>query len=489
MKDESLFAELKTIYEATPSDPRAGRHELDIISLIDGVVQSPEQPNEPPEWIGKELATGDTQRVIGLSDKETNPDALVQKKGLTIYDDMKRDATVKAALFVKKFTRLSTDWLIKPASTSEQDIAIAEFYSKQLESVPGTTMQMLLGMMTSLDYGYSIMEENYEFINEGQDSGKIGLKSVKSKKPHDFNFKLDNFSNILALVQEQNMGKDVELPPDKFLITSWMPEWENPYGIADLRSAYNAWWQKDVLMRFQAMFLERYAGPILWGTYPPGTDQVTKDLLLEIMEDIQFQTVAIKPEGVDIEDMKLDRSGSELYAKAITYRDTQITRAMLIPELLGFSDKGGAGSFALGKKQFDLFLGILKHLGRTLEEVIREQLTIPFIKWNFPTVEMPTFQFLPLTEESPEIKAKIASILVSAGILDPNDEGIKDFIVDFIGILPQSMTKASEMAIDSMTYSDEAWKYISPDKYEMIEAEILETAARTEQLVDALERA
>ena len=211
------------------------------------------------------------------------------------------------------------------------------------------------------------------------------------------------------------------------------------------------------------------------------------DLLLEILEDIQFQTVAIRPEGVDVEDMQLDRSGSELYAKAITYRDTQIARAMLVPALLGFSDHGSTGSFALGKKQFDLFLGILKHLGRTLEEVIREQLTTPFIKWNFPTAQMPEFKFLPLTEESPEVKAKIAATLVSAGILDANDEAIQTLIVDFIGILPESMTKASEMAKDSMTYNDAIWKFHDPSDYEdVIEAEIMETSARVEQLMDAL---
>lgn len=440
------------------------------------------------DWVGEELATGDVDRVVGLLGTEVNPDALVQKKGLVIYDDMKTDATVKATLFVKKFTRLSTGFIVKPASDDSVDIAIAEFYEKQLEDIPGTMMQMLLGMMTSLDYGYSIMEENYFFINEGEDSGKIGLASVKSKKPHDFEFKLDEFSNILALVQDQPSGKQQTLPKDKFLITSWMPEWENPYGIADLRAAYNPWWQKDVMMRFQAIFLERYAMPILLGTYPPGTDESTKDLLLEILEDIQGQTVAIKPEGIEIDDLEMNRSASDLFTKAIDKRDTQIARALLVPELLGFTDKGATGSFALGKKQFDLFIGILKHLGKTLEEVIHEQLTIPFIKWNFNVQEFPRFQFLPLTEESPEIKAKIIAVLVTAGILDPEDEGIKEWIIDFIGIMPQSMTKASEMAKDALSF-DTPWKFHSPDGDESFEIEIQEMAARSEMMNDALQKA
>ncbi len=487
MKDESLFAELRTLIVNPLTDPRSQSHELDLIMMDDGAV-APLQDTIQSEWIGKELATGDTQRVIGLSNEETNPDALVQSKGLVIYDDMKKDATVKATLFVKKFSRLSTGFIVKPASEDSIDIAIAEFYTKQLENLPGTFMETLLGMMTALDYGYSIMEENYFLINEGDNSGKIGLASIKSKKPHDFNFKLDNFSNILALVQSQNSGKEVPLPPDKFLVTSWMPEWENPYGIADLRSAYQAWWQKDVLMRFQAMFLERYAGPILWGTYPVGTDQGTIDTLLEILEDMQFNTVATKPEGFTVEDMKLDRSGSELYAKAISYRDTQIARALMIPRLLGFSDQGQTGSFALGKKQFDLFLGILKHLGKTLEEVIHEQLTIPFIKWNFDVKEFPRFQFLPLTEESPEIKAKIAATLITAGLIDPEDEGMREFIVDFIGILPEKQTKASEMAQDALSF-DQPWKFHSPDGDETFEIEIREMAARTEKMMDALAKA
>jgi len=487
---ESLTKELKTLSRRL-IDPRRQRiiRPTDVVALQDGEVVDPEQIGGiDRDWVGKELATGDTERVVGLTGKETNPDLLVQRKGLVIYDDMKKDATVKAVLFVKKFTRLSTGFIIKPASESPEDIAIADFYERQLEQMPGTFMKTLMGMMTALDYGYSIMEENYVFLNEGIDEGKIGLASVKSKKPHDFNFRLDDFSNIEALIQEQNTNAEVALPPDKFLITSWMPEWENPYGISDLRSAYNPWWQKDVIMRFQAMFLERYAGPILWGTYPVGTDEATKDLLLEILEDIQFQTVAIKPEGVDIEDMKLDRSGSELYQRAIIYRDTQIARALMVPELLGFSDKGSTGSFALGKKQFDLFLGILKHLGRTLEEVIHEQLTIPFIRWNFNVTQFPRFIFLPLTEESPEIKAKIAATLVSAGILDAEDEGIKELITDFIGILPESKTKASQDVTEAMDFT-EPFKYYSPDNYEMIEVEVLEQHARTEQMLDALAKA
>lgn len=163
------------------------------------------------DLIGKEVATGPTTLLSIVTDTYANPDALVGKKGLEIFDEMKRDDQVKAALFVKKLTRLSTQWFVQPASNSPQDRKVAEFYETQLENLPGTVIQMLLAQMTCLDYGYSLMEENYEYIKEGEFNGKIGLSSVKSRRPHDFTFKQDQHSNITALVQKQE-GEDANLP-------------------------------------------------------------------------------------------------------------------------------------------------------------------------------------------------------------------------------------------------------------------------------------
>lgn len=471
-------------------DPHLGDiFEQDVVSPVSEMdeVEDPSQTEAlDKEWVGKELATGRTKLLVDPLGLQQNPDILVEKKGLSVFDTMKQDATVKATLFVKKFTRLSTQWFVKPASESQQDVTIAEFYDQQLAQMPGTVIKFLLGMMTCLDYGYSILEENYYHITEGEFAGKIGLASLKGKKPHDIRFNEDEFNNILNLVQKQD-GEDVDLPTNKFLITSWMPEFENHYGTSDLKAAYIPWWQKDVIMRFQAIWLERYPSPFLLGTYPPGTDKETQDALLAILEDLQIHTEAIIPEGLIIDTVKMDRTGSDIYTKAIDKRDSMIARALLIPELLGFTDKGSTGSYALGKKQFDLFIGILWHFGRTLEETIREQLTIPFISWNFPVKEYPEFTFFPLTEESNEIKAKIAATLSSAGFLDPTDPDVREWIGDYLNILPLTMTKASEMAQEAMTYK-EPFKFYSPDGQDMIEVEVLETAARIELLNDALQK-
>ena len=453
----------------------------------DSAVGDPKLDNRiERDEIGNELATGSATLIIDGTKLPENPDELIKKKGLEIYDTMKTDPMVKAALFIKKFSRLATQWTIKPASTASKDVEIAEFYEKQLESLPGTVIQMLLGMMTCLDYGFAIMEKNYYFIKEGDYRGKTGLSSIKSKKPHDFRFEQDEFCNVEGLVQIQSKG-EVKLPPSKFIRTTWMPEWENPYGTADLRAAYVAWWQKDVILRFQAIWLERYPSPIMIGRYPPGTSQDDQDDLLEVLEDLQIHTEAIIPEGIVIEPIKMDRSGSDIYTKAIDKRDTMIGQAILIPELLGFTSRS-TGSYALGKKQFDLFLGVLWHLGRTIEEVIHEQLTIPFIDWNYGVNEdYPEFEFEALAEEGAETKAKILATLASAGVIDPTDPETREWIGDYLSILPQTKTKASEMAQDALSFHD-TFKFYSPKGDEVFEVEIMETAARMELLNDALQK-
>lgn len=416
--------------------------------------------------------------------QDYNPDALVDKKGLEIFGDMLKDDQVKAAMSVKKFARLSTQFFIKPASDSSEDKQIAEFYATQLEQMPGTMIRVLLGIMTALDYGYSILEENYQFIEEGQYNGKIGLASIKSRKPHDFDLEQDRHSNLIGLTQDQD-GKEVALPIEKFLIMSWMAEWENPYGNSDLVAAYPAWWSKDVILKFWNIYIERYATPPLIGWYPPGATDKTKSDLLEILEDIQVKTAMRVPEGIRIEPLEVNLTGADIFSKAIESRDRMIAKSMLIPDLLGLSAVKTTGSYALGKKQFDLFIGILWHLGRTIEEVIHDQLTIPFIDMNFNVDKYPKWLFEPLTEESMETKAKIIQILSNAGFVDATNEETQAWVSRYMNILPVQTTQfQSRQAKEALSYK-EPFKFYNPDGSDWFELSLEEDMARLEVLEDS----
>jgi phage gp29-like protein len=408
---------------------------------------------------------------------------LVQKKEMRIFDLMRKDDQVKAAGLVKKYSRLSADWHIQPASTSPEDLTIARFYEDMLAQLPGTVIQVLLNQMTCLDYGFSIMEKNYAYIEDGEWAGKIGLSSIKSKKPHDFDFRMDEYSNVIAYVQNQ-AGDEEELPPDKFIRTTWMPEWENPYGTSDLKAAYRPFWVKDVLMKFWPMHLERYASPPSVGTYPPGTSEKDKTDFLEVLEDLVIKSAIIKREGLEIDFPEVSGSGAKMYENALDRLDMMIARSMLIPELLGLASRQVTGSFALGKKQFDLFIGIINHLGKVLEEVWHEQLTIPYIDFNYHVTQYPRLEFGVITEESDEMKAKIAGTLITAGLLDPTDPETQRLLSDYITLLPPPNSESGARMAEALDFSI-PYRFVDPTGRDVFEVDLVENMARVEVLEDS----
>ena len=115
----------------------------------------------------RELATGDPNLVSRwVKLYSTNPDDLVAKKGLSVFDEMKKDDQIRAALAVKKFSRLSTPYCWKPTTDDKADIERAEFMNNMIERMSKSFVTVLMSMMTAMDYGYSILEKNYEYIKK-----------------------------------------------------------------------------------------------------------------------------------------------------------------------------------------------------------------------------------------------------------------------------------------------------------------------------------
>lgn len=436
-----------------------------------------------------ELATGPDDLISSAFKLYPyNPDELVLKKGLKIYDDMKKDDQVKACLSTKKLARLSTKSHVKPASKDAKDIEVAKFYAWALENMPGTQTNVLLGLMTALDYGYSVSEIVLKYIEGGFWKGKIGIKAIKTRKPHDFEFRTDTHMNIESLIQYQS-GFEVPLPIEKFILWSNDPEWGNPYGISDLKAGYRAWWMKDVVMKFWGIFLERYPSPIFIGRYPPGLPEKEKSALLKILVNLQIKTAGIIPQGVQIDTIEVGKSGSKIYDDAIGKLDRQICRSLLVPDLLGMSDTPSKGSYALGKKHFDVFLWILVYLGEILEEIWHEQFTKPFIDLNFDVKgKYPKWKLEEITEESMETRSKILAQLAQAKFINPEDPAHREWASDFLTILPGADTRASAMAEDALDFTTPLKFYSPSSDGDLFNVEILENEARLQKFEDAWQK-
>ncbi len=355
-----------------------------------------------------------------------NPDDLVASRGYEVYDRMQGDSQVRACLSIKKLSILSRGWRVVPASSHKEDQWIAKFVEFCLADMRGAMIDVLYNTLDAVAKGYSISEINYKVIERGAFEGMIGLDSIKSKDPTSVTFETDEFLNMTGLYQSP--GREKKLPAEKFLLYTYMPRYESPYGSSDLRSAYRHWWSKDVILKFYNIYLEKYGAPTVLGSYTRGTPKSQQDDLLKVLDRIQQETAIVLPQDIKIELMEAQRGGELGYLQAIEYHDRQIAKSILGQTLT--TDEGMRfGSFALAKVHMDVLRMTLEKIKRDLEEsVMGEQLIRRLVDYNFKTESYPTFSLGTLRERDLTLLADVVTKLVSGGVVAPDEGWIREYL-------------------------------------------------------------
>lgn len=378
----------------------------------------------------KEIAVTESHLYKNLSFHDFNPDALVQKKGgLHVYDEMRHDDAVKFSLNLKKLAVLAPGWMIEPPEDDPDDTkGMAKFVEMNFLKMKGTLSNVIKEILTAMDYGYSITEKNWKIVEDGEFAGKLAYKSLKTKRPHFYDFDTDEFGNLMPDGIVNTTFFDVtntdgqRLPTRKFVIYTYQKEFSNWYGISDLRAAYRHWWSKDNIIKFWNIYLEKFGSPTVLGKHKT-TDKTQVSNLETIVKNLQNSTSAVFPEGnYDISFLEPQRRSSSDYEASLKFHNRAIARALLTPDKL--AEGGEVGAFALSQTHFNIFLWFVNELQAEIEEaVMDEQIIRPLIAVNFGHQEhLPTFKFKPLTEEQKLELAKLFTDAVQKGAITPNFE-------------------------------------------------------------------
>ena len=391
---------------------------MNLLKLFQRPSPSPISPS-----VGEVVNINSFIYPSGLGIIAYNPDELTRKKGgLRVYDEMRQDEQVKACLLFKKYAVLSPGWKIEPASANKKDIDNARFVEYVFGEMKGTLNAILFNVLTALDYGYSISELVWMKYVEGEYQNKFGLKAIKTKQPHYFNFDSDEFGNLRedGIILNILSGTK-KLPLNKFIVFTYQKEFDNWYGTSDLRAAYRNWWSKDAIIKFWNIYLERFGQPLTRGQYS-SNDSNQISTLKTILQNLQSKTSIIHRKGdFEIDFLEATRRSTGDYADALQYHNRAIARSILIPDKI--TEGGDTGAYAQAKVQFDSFLWIVQQLRGELEEtVMQEQIIKPLIKINYGNNNYPKFRFNPITEDQKILLLQTFIDAVQKGAVLPNIE-------------------------------------------------------------------
>lgn len=381
----------------------------------------------------------DIWRISSLS--AYNPDDLAARKGLRVYKEMEdRDGQVKNVFQLKKHARLATPAHIVPASDEEEDQKKARFMESVFEQMNGSMSDSLYKIYNAMRDGYSVSEIVHKNLEAGEFKGKVGISAIKTRKAKNYRFKTDKHGNLEENGLLEGMNK-TPLPLEvaglrKFIIFSYNPDDDDGssfYGRSDFRTAYRYYFSNDIVQRYWNIFLEKFASPTRYGAYRKGASKAKQTQLYNLLKSMQSNSVVVFPEDLVAEDKGIGvieslRRADASYELAMSFNNKMIARSMLVGSLL--QDEGAKGSYALGKKHFDIFIFILKWIGQQTEEnIMHEQIIKPLIDFNFPETEKyPRYEFESLEKEDQKYKAEIVAMLVKAGVVSPEEEWVRHYL-------------------------------------------------------------
>lgn len=348
-----------------------------------------------------------------------NPSQLVSRRGLYIFDEMLKDDVVSNAVDFVKHAALSTGWTIK---TDEETTEQIDTLLAALDNIDGTFLEALYGILSALEYGFSVTEVLYA---KDEETGALRLKGFRTVPPTSIKFDLDKHGNIYRILQaESDYGPaTIELPPEKFILFQYQAKFGNPYGRSLLEPAYRQWLIKDNAYKWLAMALERRGVPSIFALYDPSIYHGTAlTALRQVIENIQASTAGTIPrvkDSLELWEPSIAGESGALFSQAIELCDRAIARALLMPALIGFADNEG-GSLARARVHFDSFLIVIEHLRARLADVLTEQLIRRLVALLLPETETTFwFEFLPFSDEKRAELFRLWGELVQAGVVRP----------------------------------------------------------------------
>lgn len=258
--------------------------------------------------------------LFGLGFMLPNPDPILKKQGkdIRVYRDLRSDAHVGGCIRRRKAAVKSLERRVLRDKASARATRLAS------DIFSGLDMDRLCNeILDAVLFGWQPLE-----LEWGWTGGALAPLQVVGKPGEWFMF--DQEAQLRFKSRAQPLTGE-ELPIRKFLLARQEPSYANPYGFADLSMCFWPTVFKRGGLKFWVTFTEKYGTPWLVAKTPRGTPQHQNDELLDKLESMIQDAVAVIPDDASVDTLEAsDRSASaEMYKELLMFCRSEVAIALL----------------------------------------------------------------------------------------------------------------------------------------------------------------
>lgn len=297
------------------------KHKPRGLYLADGTFTKFAETADVSALLSGQIATRATASgVTSVGMLLPNPDPVLRKigKSIQVYRDLRADGHVGGCIRRRKAAVKSLLWGFDRDKASSKIAANIEAIFKDLD------MERIIGEMhDAAFYGYQPLE-----IIWGTVGGSIVPTDVVGKPAEWFAYDDEN--------QPRFRSKNTPFPGDplpdmKFLIPRQDASYDNPYGQPDLSRCFWPTKFKQGGMDFWFKFVEKYGTPWVIGKSPRSTDDGENERLLDMLEQMVQDAVAVIPDDASVEIIEAagKAASGDIHEKFLRHMRAEVSIALL----------------------------------------------------------------------------------------------------------------------------------------------------------------
>lgn len=399
------------------------------IRRLEATMKLATQPKGFKGDLKKELGNTGTSISGGRILQDPNPDFYTYE-GVKIYDEMRRtDPMVRATIEMVRRPIMSAPWRIQPVDQEDElEVEKANFVHEALERRMERPFSDLLSEILLFPFfGFYYFEKVFKV-----EDGKIWWEKWGSRIP-TAHYKWEMHNGDSGVTQQlpyapkkdgEYQNTQPEIPMNKLILFIYQKEGDNYDGFPILRTAYRAYYTKDILYKIQAIRSERAAGILVVGLPESHSDQDAADAeeMGRNFKEVESSYI-VKPSTdwtIEILTAGIADKTSDI-AEAIKHHNEMIAMNIL-GQFIMLGTGGGGGSYALSRDQSDFFVLGLKEITKQVEAVINKQAIEELVKLNYGESEAyPKLVFDQIGQIDYQEMSTTLATLASAGYVKVDD--------------------------------------------------------------------